>query len=121
MQAKKEKIFYLTKQKLTVSKGNILIEVIRKLMETTHDKGIVWSKRIKYTNVLVILEPFPTGRINRQGLKAAFPHQKNFAIKNSSPVPKEKHLFQNKTPIYINRRKGAITEILCSPQHLEIF
>lgn len=41
MQAKKEKIFYLTKQKLTVSKGNILIEVIRKLMETTHDKGIV--------------------------------------------------------------------------------
>lgn len=39
MQAKKEKVFYSSKQKLTVCKENILVEVIRKLMETTHDKG----------------------------------------------------------------------------------
>lgn len=77
MQAKKVKIFYPSKQKLTVCKRNILIKVIRKLRETTHDKGIIWSKRIKYINVLVILEPFSTGHINRQCLKAAFSHQKN--------------------------------------------
>lgn len=41
MQAKKEKIFYLSTQKLTVWKGNFLRDVIRKFMETTHDKGII--------------------------------------------------------------------------------
>lgn len=41
MQAKKVKIFYPSKQKLTVCKRNILIKVIRKLRETTHDKGII--------------------------------------------------------------------------------
>lgn len=77
MQAKNQKIFYLSTQKLIVWKGNFLREVIGKLMETTHDKGIIWSKRIKYINVLMILELFFTGHINRQGPKAAFPHQKN--------------------------------------------
>lgn len=40
MQAKKEKIFYLNKQKLTVWKGKVLRGVIRKRIETTCDKGI---------------------------------------------------------------------------------
>lgn len=113
----------MSKQKLTVCKANILREVIRKLTETTHDKGIRWSKRIKYINVLMILELFFTGHIKRQGLKfSSFsPSEKLFAIMNSSPALKEKHLFQNKTPIYTNRYKGAITEILCSPLHLQIF
>lgn len=39
MQAKNQKIFYLSTQKLIVWKGNFLREVIGKLMETTHDKG----------------------------------------------------------------------------------
>lgn len=40
MEDKKEKIFHLSKQELTVCRGNNLREVIRKLMETTHDKGV---------------------------------------------------------------------------------